>query len=313
MISKKLKQTGLLMAFALLLAACAKQETASVPESRLFATPDAAVDALVAALETHDKNAVAAIFGPEGEGLLSSGDAIADAGDRDAFLEGYKAKHSIVTEGDLRILYIGANDWPMPIPLASQDGKWYFDTAAGAEELINRRIGENEIGAINASRGYVDAQKEYASLGRDGDEAGVYATKIISDPGMQNGLYWETAEGEPQSPIGPFVASAAAEGYDAGTASAYHGYHYRILFKQSDKAAGGAKEYFNNGRLTDGFALLAWPAEYGASGMKTFMVNQDGTVFEKDLGPETNAAVSAIDSFDPGDGWIAVKEVTIAE
>lgn len=311
--TKILKQTVLLAAFITLLAACSKQETSSIPESRLFATPEAAVDALVSALEKHDKNALNTVLGPEAEDLLSSGDAVADASARDDFLEGYRNKHELINEGDLKILNIGANDWPLPIPLASQDGKWYFDTEAGAEELINRRIGENELGVISAAHGFVDAQKEYASVGRDGDEAGVYASKIISDPGSQNGLYWETAEGEPESPIGPFVASAAAEGYNAGTATAYHGYHYRMLFQQSAKAAGGAKDYFNNGRLTEGFALLAWPAEYGASGMKTFIVNQDGTVFEKDLGPETDAAVAAINSFDPGDGWMEVKEVTIAE
>jgi Protein of unknown function (DUF2950) len=313
MIIRTIKQTVLLAAFVGLLGACAKQGAPDIPESRLFATPEAAVDAFIAALEKKDKPALMALFGPEGDKLLSSGDAVADAADRDDFLQSYKDKHAIVAEDDLRILNVGANDWPLPIPLASQDGKWYFDTAAGAEELINRRIGENELGAISAAHGFVEAQIEYASVGRDGDEAGVYAVKIVSDPGSQNGLYWETAEGEPESPIGAFVAAAAAEGYDAATADAYHGYRYRMLYKQSDKAAGGAKEYFNNGRLTDGFALLAWPAEYGASGMKTFMVNQDGAVFEKDLGPETDAAVSAINSFDPGDGWIEVREVTIAE
>ncbi len=314
MIIRNLKHTVLLAALAGPLAACSRQESApAIPESRLFATPEAAVDAFVTALEKRDKQALKAMFGPEGDKLMGSGDAVADAADREDFLQGYKTKHAIIAEGDLRILNIGVNDWPLPIPLASQGGKWYFDTEAGAEELINRRIGENELGAISAARGFVEAQTEYASEGRDGDEAGVYATKIISDTGSQNGLYWETAEGEPQSPIGSFVASAAAEGYDAASAKAYHGYRYRILFKQSDKAAGGAKEYFNNGRLTDGFALLAWPAEYGASGMKTFMVNQDGAVFEKDLGPETVTAVAGIDSFNPGDGWMEVKEVTLAE
>lgn len=313
MIIRTIKYTVLLAAFAGLLAACTKQSAPDVPESRLFASPEAAVDAFVTALEKRDKQALKTIFGPEGDKLLSSGDAVADAADRDDFLEGYKNKHAIIAEGDLRILNIGANDWPLPIPLASQDGKWYFDTEAGAEELINRRIGENELGAISAAYGFVEAQTEYASEGRDGDEAGVYATKIISDPGSQNGLYWETAEGEPESPIGPFVAAAAAEGYNAATAEAYHGYRYRMLFKQGSKAAGGAREYFNNGRLTDGFALLAWPAEYGASGMKTFMVNQDGAVFEKDLGPETATAVTGIDSFDPDTGWMEVKEVTVAE
>ena len=313
MIIRTIKQTVILAAFAGLLAACSKQDTPDIPEARLFATPEAAVDAFVSALEKKDKQALMTIFGPEGDKLLSSGDAVADAADREDFLQGYRSKHAIIAEGELRILNVGVNDWPLPIPLANQGGKWYFDTEAGVEELINRRIGENELGAISAAHGFVAAQQEYASEGRDGDEAGVYASKILSDPGRQNGLYWQTAEGEPESPIGAFVAAAAAEGYDAANASAYHGYRYRMLYKQGAKAAGGAREYFNNGRLTDGFALLAWPAEYGASGMKTFMVNQDGVVFEKDLGPETDAAAAAISSFDPDDSWLEVKQVSLAE
>ena len=313
MIFRTIKQTVLLAAFAGLLAACSKQDTPDIPESRLFATPEAAVDAFVTALEGKDKQALMTIFGPEGNRLLSSGDAVADAADRDDFLQAYRDRHAIIAEGELRILNVGVNDWPLPIPLASQGGKWYFDTEAGAEELINRRIGENELGVISAAHGFVDAQKEYASMGRDGDEPGVYASKIISDPGSQNGLYWETAEGEPESPIGPFVAAAAAEGYDAATAEAYHGYRYRMLYKQGGNAPGGPREYFNNGRLTDGFALLAWPAEYGASGMKTFIVNQDGVVYEKDLGPETATAVATIESFDPDASWMKVEEITVAE
>ena len=313
MILRTIKQTVLLAAFAGLLAACNKQDTPDIPESRLFATPEAAVDAFVTALESKDKQALMTIFGPEGDRLLSSGDAVADAADRKDFLEAYRNKHAIIAEGELRILNVGVNDWPLPIPLASQGGKWYFDTEAGAEELINRRIGENELGAISAAHGFVAAQQEYASEGRDGDEAGVYAVKIISDPGSRNGLYWQTSEGEPASPIGPLVAAAAAEGYDAATAEAYHGYRYRMLYKQGGNAPGGPREYFNNGRLTDGFALLAWPAEYGASGMKTFMVNQDGVVYEKDLGPETATAVAAIDSFDPDASWMKVEELTVAE
>lgn len=294
MILRTIKQTVLLAAFAGLLAACNKQDTPDIPESRLFATPEAAVDAFVTALESKDKQALMTIFGPEGDRLLSSGDAVADAADRKDFLEAYRNKHAIIAEGELRILNVGVNDWPLPIPLASQGGKWYFDTEAGAEELINRRIGENELGAISAAHGFVAAQQEYASEGRDG-------------------LYWQTSEGEPASPIGPLVAAAAAEGYDAATAEAYHGYRYRMLYKQGGNAPGGPREYFNNGRLTDGFALLAWPAEYGASGMKTFMVNQDGVVYEKDLGPETATAVAAIDSFDPDASWMKVEEITVAE
>ena len=308
-----MKPILVILSAAALLAACNKQDTPDIPESRLFATPEAAVDAFVTALESKDKQALMTIFGPEGDRLLSSGDAVADAADRKEFLEAYRNKHAIIAEGELRILNVGVNDWPLPIPLASQGGKWYFDTEAGAEELINRRIGENELGAISAAHGFVAAQQEYASEGRDGDEAGVYAVKIISDPGSRNGLYWQTSEGEPASPIGPLVAAAAAEGYDAATAEAYHGYRYRMLYKQGGNAPGGPREYFNNGRLTDGFALLAWPAEYGASGMKTFMVNQDGVVYEKDLGPETATAVAAIDSFDPDASWMKVEEITVAE
>jgi hypothetical protein len=170
-------------------------------------------------------------------------------------------------------------------------------------------VGENELGAIAVSRGFVDAQNEYASEGRDGDPAGVYALKLISDEGMQNGLYWPTAEGETPSPAGEFVAAAAAEGYRRGESrTPYHGYYYRMLYRQGDNANGGAKEYFDNGVLTGGFALVAWPADYGASGVMTFIVNQDGVVFQKDLGEETATAVDAIQSFDPDGSWTQVQE-----
>jgi len=291
----------------LALTGCSKKdETPPVAESRLFATPEAAVDALISALEKQDKAELNRILGPDGVDLLSSGDPVSDAGDRDAFLADYKAKHSLQADGERKILVMGTNDWPFPIPLAKQGDKWYLDTAAGADELIYRRIGENELGAIAVSRGYVDAQKEYASLGRDGGEAGVYAMKILSDEGRQNGLYWPTMEDEAPSPIGEFVAEAAAEGYRTESATAYHGYRYRLLYRQGDKAAGGARDYFVDGRLTGGFAMIAWPADYGNSGVKSFLVNQDGTVFEKDLGETTEEAAAAIDSFNPDEGWKAV-------
>jgi hypothetical protein len=231
---------------------------------------------------------------------------VSDAGDRDEFLAAFKARHALQPDGERKTLVIGTNDWPFPIPLAKQGNKWYLDTAAGADELIYRRIGENELGAIAVSRGYVDAQKEYASLGRDGGEPGVYAMKILSDAGRQNGLYWPTSEGEDSSPIGAFVAEAAAEGYRTESATAYHGYRYRLLYRQGDKAAGGAKDYFVDGRLTGGFAMIAWPANYGNSGVKSFLINQDGTVFEKDLGETTVEAAAAIDSFNPDEGWKAL-------
>jgi hypothetical protein len=306
---KTIKTIAAISALCLALSACnQKAKTPEVAESRLFASPEAAVSAFVNALEKNDSAELSRILGPEAKELLSSGDAIDDENDRDDFLAAYKTKNSLVSEGAQRNLVIGAEDWPFPIPLSKQGDKWYFDTAAGADELVYRRIGNNELGAIAASRGYVDAQQEYAAEGRDGDTAGVYAIKLISDEGQQNGLYWPVAEGETPSPIGPFVAEAAAEGYQAGSATAYHGYRYRILYRQGGNAAGGAKDYFVDGRLTAGFALIAWPADYGNSGVKTFMVSQDGTVFEKDLGEKTDEAVAAINSFDPDASWKAVPE-----
>ncbi|MEY3372444.1 MAG: hypothetical protein RLZZ537_912 [Pseudomonadota bacterium] len=291
----------------LALQGCAKKDDApQVDESRLFSSPEAAVDAFVSALEKQDTTELVRILGQEGSALLPSGDAINDAQERDEFLADYKAKHSLQSDGERKILVIGTNDWPFPIPVAKQGNKWFLDTLAGADELIFRRIGENELGAIAVSRGYVDAQKEYASLGRDGGEAGVYAMKILSDEGRQNGLYWPTMEDEAPSPIGAFVAEAAAEGYRTESATAYHGYRYRLLYRQGDKAAGGAKDYFVDGRLTGGFAMIAWPADYGNSGVKSFLINQDGTVFEKDLGETTEEAAAAIDSFNPDEGWKAV-------
>ena len=173
----------------------------------------------------------------------------------------------------------------------------------GHEELVYRRIGRNELGAISVCRGFVDAEHEYAAESRDGDPAGIYALKLVSDAGMHNGLYWPTEDSDAPSPAGPFVASAAAEGYRAGVRTPYHGYYYRLLYKQGEHASGGAREYFKNGLLTEGFAMLAWPAEYQVSGVMTFIVNQEGTVFQKDLGADTQRTVAAIAAFDPDDSW----------
>jgi hypothetical protein len=197
----------------------------------------------------------------------------------------------------------------MPIPIVKRDGKWAFDGEAGIDELIYRRVGANELGAIDVCRGYVAAQVEYASEGRDGDSPGIYALKLLSDEGLHNGLYWPAAEGEPPSPAGPFVAAAASEGYrraSEGERHPYHGYYYRPLFAQGANANGGAREYFKDGLLTEGFALIAWPADYGASGVMTFIVNQDGVVFQKDLGEDTATAVQAIQAFDPDSSWVAI-------
>jgi hypothetical protein len=274
-----------------------------------FDSPQAAVDAFVSALQKNDQKELGRLLGPDIDGLLSSGDPVQDQADHERFLAAYAEKHSLQAQGDgTQVLVIGENDWPFPIPLVEHKGKWHLDGNAGADELVYRRVGRNELGAISVSRGFVAAQQEYASQGHDGDPPGIYALKLISDEGTQNGLYWPVADGEPASPAGPFVASAAAEGYrrsDAGP-TPYHGYYYRMIYAQGPNAAGGAKDYFKDGVLTEGFALIAWPAEYGVSGVQTFIVNQDGTVFQKDLGEDTATAAEAILLFDPDSSWKAV-------
>jgi Protein of unknown function (DUF2950) len=292
-------------------AGCAKKpEPQGTAAAAGFDTPEAAVAALVAALEKNDVGQLKALLGPGSEELLNSGDAVQDAGDRADFLARYGAKHALVEEGaDRKVLVTGEDEWPMPVPLVKRDGKWSFDGEAGVDELIYRRVGANELGAIDVSRGFVSAQLEYASEGRDGDPAGIYALKLISDEGLHNGLYWPTAEGEPGSPAGPFVAAAASEGYRRAEGDArtpYHGYYYRMLYAQGPNANGGARDYFKNGLLTEGFALVAWPADYGSSGVMTFIVNQDGVVFQKDLGEDTAAVVETIQVFDPDSSWTAI-------
>ena len=297
------RTTASLVALALLAAGCAGKKD----EAAGFATPEDAAKALVAAFQADDVAAAAKLLGPGSEELLSSGDAVADKDDRTSFLAAYTAKNSIALEGDKATLVVGPNDWPMPIPIVKKDGKWVFDGEAGVDELIYRRVGENELGAIDVMYGYVNAQNAYASEGHDGDPAGIYALKLISDEGLQNGLYWPTVEGETPSPAGPFVAAAAAEGYASGAGrTPYHGYYYRMLYAQGPSANGGAREYFKDGVLTEGFAGIAWPADYGSSGVMTFIVNQDGVVFQKDLGEDTATAVETIQKFDPDSTWTAI-------
>lgn len=276
-------------------------------EHQSFDTPQAAVEAFAAALERGDTAALEGLLGPGSETLVSSGDAVQDAADRKEFLDAYRTRSAIVEDSkDRRTLVIGDNDWPFPVPLAKRDGRWLFDGEAGVDELIYRRIGANELGAISVCRGFAEAQNEYASTGHDGDPAGIYALKLLSDDGRQNGLYWPTAADESPSPAGEFVAIAAAEGYRRNP-GAYHGYRYRMLYRQGRNAAGGARDYFEDGLLTQGFAMVAWPAEYGVSGIMSFIVNQDGTVLQTDLGADTEARVAAVSSFDPDRHWTKVE------
>jgi len=284
--------------------------TAAGTDQQTFETADAAVAALVDALEKDDMARLEALLGPGTEELLSSGDAVQDKSDRANFVATYRKKHSLRASGpDAMTLVVGEDGDEFPIPVMRRDGRWYLDGDKGADELVYRRIGGNELGAIAVCRGFVDAQLEYAAEGRDGDPAGIYALKLVSDEGTQNGLYWPTAADEPPSPAGPFVAAAAEEGYRRGASrTPYHGYYYRLLYKQGKNAKGGAREYFKEGLLTEGFALVAWPADYQVSGVMTFIVNQDGTVFQKDLGDNTNEIVSAMMAFDPDRSWTAVPE-----
>jgi len=311
--TSNLRYAGTGLAFVLscallLVAGCAKVE-----KHASFKTPQEAVDAFVTALQKGDDAELKKLLGPDVEDLLSSGDAVQDQSDRQVFLDRYKAKHSLSDAGNGTMeLVVGDQDWPFAIPVVEHDGKWRLDGAAGADELVYRRVGQNELGAIAVSRGFVNAENEYASAGRDGDPAGIYALKLVSDEGMHNGLYWPTAEGEDPSPAGPFLASAANEGYHFGAGRVpYHGYYYRLLYAQSANANGGAKDYFADGVMTEGFALVAWPADYGASGVQTFIVNQDGVVFQKDLGEDTATAVEAIKSFDPDSSWTALAPAAV--
>lgn len=283
---------------------------ASTVQQTSFASPEDAVAALITALEQNDVAALATLLGPDSEDVVSSGDEVADANARVDFVASFKSRNALVPEGSSRMtLVVGSDDWPLPVPIVEKDGKWYLDGAAGADEIVYRRVGRNELGAIAVLRGFIDAQLEYAAAGHDGNEPGVFAAKLRSDPGMQNGLYWPTNEGEPQSPAGEAVARAAAEGYRAvtGKRKPYHGYYYRMLFAQGANANGGAAEYFVDGQLTQGVALLAWPADYGASGVMSFMVNSEGLVYQKDLGEDTAVVADAIQAFDPDGSWEIVE------
>jgi hypothetical protein len=210
-----------------------------------------------------------------------------------------------------QILLVGADNFPFPIPLKKNGtGQWYFDAPAGKDEILSRRIGRNELAVIDACAALANAQAEYFSRRHDSASPKQYALKFISDPGKQNGLYWESPEGKPKSPLGPLVAFATAEGYSAKANShaPFHGYYFHMLTKQGSNARGGAKDYLVNGKMVHGFALVAYPAEYGNSGVMTFIINQDGVLFQKDLGKTTTETATALSAFDPDTGWNRVEE-----
>jgi hypothetical protein len=273
-----------------------------------FETPEAAVAALVDAARSGDRKAILSVLGPDGRAIVSSGDPVADKNVREDFISAYDAKHAIEVEGNgTQTLMLGEDDWPFPIPLINNAGRWQFDTKEGRDEILRRRVGRNELSAIQVALAYVQAQNEYAALDPAGLGRGVYAQRIVSRQGKKDGLYWPTAEDEPPSPLGELAASASAEGYKAGKKPIpFHGYYYRILTRQGAGASGGAYDYIVKGKMKGGFALIASPAEYGNSGIMTFMINHDGKVFQKDLGPKTAKLTGRIDAFAPDESWTEV-------
>jgi hypothetical protein len=276
-----------------------------------FKTAEDAAEALVSAVRTDDRSAILTVLGRGGAEIVSSGDDVEDAAARRRFLEAYDAKHRIALDGSSKAtMIIGQEDFPFPIPLVLKNATWRFDTEAGRLEILYRRIGRNELDAIQACLAYADAQDEYAEKDRTGDGVGVYAQRIVSQPGKKDGLYWPTAQGDEESPLGELVAQAAGEGYRIGGGRApFHGYYYKILTKQGPAAPGGALDYVVRGKMIGGFALVAYPAEYLNSGVMTFIVNHAGVVYEKDLGERTAQLAEAMRSFNPDQSW---KKVDVA-
>ncbi|RPH89342.1 MAG: DUF2950 domain-containing protein, partial [Desulfobacteraceae bacterium] len=274
---------------------------AAALKQKTFKSPDATVKALMDATRANDVKALEALFGQDSKDLITSGDEVDDTRGREMFVKAYGEAHRLEKAGDnKRILYVGKKDWPMPVPIVKTGKRWHFQTEEGRQEILNRRIGKNEIGAIQTCLAIVDAEKEYAVLDRDTDRLLEYAQKFESEQGKKDGLYWEAAPGEPLSPLGPLVARATTEGYrEAEHLSPYHGYFFRIITAQGENASGGAYSYIMNGSMIGGFAIVAYPALYRSSGVKTFIVNHAGVVYEKDLGPETAQLAVAITVFDP--------------
>ncbi len=278
----------------------------SVPKTAGFATPEAALLELAGTIGTHDQARAERLLGEDGPEMLQSGDEVADREDALRVQQFIHEKIAFEEQGpDTRIALLGNDAWPFPIPLVREDGAWHFDVEAGAEEIANRRIGRNELSTLATLHAYVDAQREYASVGHDSKPA-AFARKVISSVGQHDGLYWPAADGEEESPLGPLVAAANEEGYTKSSEEhpAYHGYRFRTLTSQGKNAPGGAKNYLDDkGSMTHGFAMVAWPAKYGMSGVMSFVVGSQGIVYQRDLGEQTDAAIEKLTSFDPDSSW----------
>jgi hypothetical protein len=288
-----------LAAVAVFLAGCFSASTmAQQPGQKTFSSAEEAISALFTAAQNNDEKAMLGVFGPDGKQIVSSGDNAEDAENRATFVQRYQEMHRLVKEPNgTTTLYIGAKNWPTPIPLVNKGSVWYFDTDAGKKEILYRRVGRNEMSAIRVCEELVAAQKEY----RFTRQQDMYAQKIASDEGNNNGLYWKAGHGLPESPVGPLVASAAVEGNTPPTP--YRGYYYRILTGQGKNAAGGAKSYIVNGKMTAGFAFVAYPAEYRSSGVMTFIVSADGVVYQKDLGKKTDVLAKTMKEYNSDSSW----------
>ncbi|HEY2817698.1 MAG TPA: DUF2950 domain-containing protein [Casimicrobiaceae bacterium] len=282
---------------------------AQAAHQKTYASPEEAVTALVQAVKSHDRSAILATLG-NASAWIYSGDPVADGAAGGRFVAAYEAKHSIGMTGDSATLVLGNDDYPFAFPIVKKGDRWRFDTDAGKEEMLARRIGENELDAIKVLQAIVDAQFEYASKDRNGDGVLDYAQKFASSPGKHDGLYWPTKEGESPSPLGPLVSRAAAQGYKSKQTgpTPYHGYYYRLLKGQGKSAPSGALDYVVHGRAIGGFAVVAYPAKYASSGIMTFIVNQEGKIYQTDLGPSTGVRAGAMKQFDPGEGWTPVAQ-----
>ncbi len=301
-----LRRASALLGTILTWSACAGS-VAEPPAQRTFETPDAAAQALARAVLGDDTTALLDIMGPDSRPIILPSDRVQAARDRQVVAAAMTERWWLEGEGDsARTLVMGNESWPFPVPIVHRNGSWRFDLAAGRDEMLHRRIGANELAVMEVAHAFADAQREYASVGRDGNTRGVYAQRFVSEPGRQDGLYWPvTSPDSDASPMGELAAKAAADGYrkSAVGPTAYHGYYFKVLTEQGPHARGGAHSYLVNGLMRGGFAMIAWPADYGESGVMTFMIGQDGVLRQKDLGPETAMLAKAIVAFDPDSSW----------
>jgi hypothetical protein len=295
-------------------AGCASSEPAGSAGTAKnpFPSPEAAVQSFVDALRAGDQARLKEMLAPAADDILSSGDKVADRADAERFLAAYDQKSRIQADADgVSTLLVGDQDWPFPVPIVKSGRGYVFDAVTGREEILNRRVGRNELSAEQVCLAITDAQREYVALRPTGGDLPEYAQKLVSDPSTKNGLYWPTADGEPPSPLGSLIVSATSQGYDGSRGAdtrAYHGYRYRLLTSQGPHATGGRMDYLVNGRLIGGFGVVAYPAQYGNSGIMSFITSHDGIVYERDLGPKTQQVAESLTEFDPGPGWARVGE-----